>query len=273
MRCPHCSKELVDTAAFICPHCGGLLDPMEGEVQRIRWFSIGCLSFVYAGSFALWALSGVASRGTALTGMSLAVVCALALALKYDAKVLAALGLAGGFLTPLLLDTGSTNPAALYAAMLALNLAALGMAQLRGWPLLAKAAFACTWVIVAATYIPMAPGPELTLRLWAVHAFLVVFVAWPMIEDLRGIDTIRNRNAFLPLAAAMIALGVAYPLIERNHGLIWCAALTLAYSALYLAAAAALFLLGKRRRSCVWLLTLTSAVNLVLTVIIALSIE
>lgn len=273
MRCPHCSKTLVDTAAFICPHCGGLLDPMSGEVGRIRWVAIGGLSFVYAGCFALWALSGVLPRSAALAGMTLTVVCALGLALYLDAKVLAAIGLAGGFLAPLLLDTGSTAATTLYSVMLALNLAALGISQLRGWPLLAKAAFAATWVIVATTYIPMDPGPELTTRLWAVHGFLLIFIIWPMVEDLRGIDTVRNRNAFLPLAAAMISLGVTYPLIERNYALIWCAALTLAYCAVYFTAAAILFALGKRQGSCVWLMTLTSAVNLVLTVIIGLNID
>lgn len=273
MRCPHCSKTLVDTAAFICPHCGGPLDPMSGEVKRIRWFSISGLSFVYAGCFALWAFSGILPRGAALSGMVLAVLCAFGLALYYDAKVLAALGLLGGFLSPVLLDMGTTTPITLYSVMLALNLAALGMSQLRGWPLLAKASFAATWVIVATTYIPMDPGPAMNARLWAIHAFMLVFLAWPMIEDLRNINTIRNRNAFLPLASAMIALGVVYPLIERNYGLIWCAALTLAYSTVHLLAAAFLFSLGKRRQTCLWVLALTSGVNLVLTVIIGLNVE
>ena len=65
-------------------------------------------------------------------------------ALRYDASAIAALGLLGGFATPLLLSTGQDRPWVLFSWMLLLNLGALAAARLRKWRALEALAFAAT---------------------------------------------------------------------------------------------------------------------------------
>ena len=272
MHCPHCSAPVDDFKARDCPVCGRPLDPVALEIRRIPWAAMGWLSLIYAAPLATWIFTGLVSRNVALTGMILSVACAVGLALRKDIKILAALGLTGGFLIPILMDSGTTAPATLYSVILVLDLAALAMAVTRGWSLLTKIAFAATWLILATTYIPLDPGGPFTVRLGFVNAFLMLFILWPMAEDLRGVDTLRNRDAFLPLAAGLFALGLSYPLIERNYGVHWCAALTMGYFVLFFTAAATLFLLGRRRRSSFGPLALSSALYLALSFVIAFAV-
>lgn len=61
---------------------------------------------------------------------------AAALALRYDAVAIAALGMFGGYLTPVLLSTGEDRPWFLFTYILLLDLGALALARVRSWALL-----------------------------------------------------------------------------------------------------------------------------------------
>ena len=63
-------------------------------------------------------------------------VLACALALRYESVAIAALGLAGGYLTPLLLNTGENRPLSLFFYVALLNLGALALVRSRHWRLL-----------------------------------------------------------------------------------------------------------------------------------------
>ncbi|WP_461208893.1 hypothetical protein [Desulfocurvus sp. DL9XJH121] len=271
MRCPHCSTPVTDPRAALCPSCGRSLDPVVREVRRIPWSTAGWLVLLYTAPLATWAGTGLVPNWAALAGMGLSVALALVLALRLNCKTLAALGLLGGFLAAILLhaDPGSALAAqgVFLACLLGLDLAAAALALTRGWTLLAKAAFAATWLVLAASYEPLAPGDGLGVRLWFVQGFLTLFVLWPLAEDLLGADSLASRDAFLGLAAGMLALGLSFPLLERHYGLAWCAGLTLGYSLLYLSAASLLFVLGRRRGSSFGVLAVSSALFLVLTLV------
>lgn len=61
---------------------------------------------------------------------------AAALALRYDAVAIAALGMFGGYLTPILLSSGEDRPWFLFTYILLLDLGALALARVRSWALL-----------------------------------------------------------------------------------------------------------------------------------------
>src|SRR5262249_47083207 len=67
-----------------------------------------------------------------------------ALALRYDAPAIAALGQLGGYATPLLLSTGEDRPWVLFGYVLILNLGALAAARFRKWRSLEALAFVAT---------------------------------------------------------------------------------------------------------------------------------
>ena len=69
---------------------------------------------------------------------------ALALSLRYAAQAITALGLFGGYLTPLLLSSGEDRPWFLFSYLLLLNLVAIGLARKRNWRGLEVIAFVAT---------------------------------------------------------------------------------------------------------------------------------
>src|SRR5206468_2008449 len=81
--------------------------------------------------------------------MAVATAIAGALALRYDAVAIAALGLAGGYATPVLLSTGEDRPWALFIWTLLLNLGSLALARRRKWRSLEALAFASTVILYA----------------------------------------------------------------------------------------------------------------------------
>ena len=65
--------------------------------------------------------------------MSLITVAAFLLAVKLEAQVVALLGMAGGFLTPVLLSTGVDNPGGLFSYIALLDLGLIAVALHRRW--------------------------------------------------------------------------------------------------------------------------------------------
>src|SRR5437016_6443886 len=65
--------------------------------------------------------------------MSLITAAAFLLAVRMDALVVAILGIAGGFLTPVLLSTGQDNPAGLFGYIALLDIGLLAVARRKEW--------------------------------------------------------------------------------------------------------------------------------------------
>src|SRR5437016_4173328 len=65
--------------------------------------------------------------------MSLITAAAFLLAVRMDALVVAILGIAGGFLTPVLLSTGQDNPAGLFGYIALLDIGLLAIARRKEW--------------------------------------------------------------------------------------------------------------------------------------------
>ena len=75
---------------------------------------------------------------------------AAVLALRYGAFAIAALGLAGAYITPFLLSTGQDHPWFLFSYLLLLNFAATELAKRGSWPRLEIMSFAATTLIYGA---------------------------------------------------------------------------------------------------------------------------
>src|SRR5207237_17993 len=65
--------------------------------------------------------------------MSLITAAAFLLAVRLDALVVAVLGIAGGFLTPILLSTGQDNPLGLFGYIALLDIGLLAVARRKEW--------------------------------------------------------------------------------------------------------------------------------------------
>jgi uncharacterized membrane protein len=81
--------------------------------------------------------------------MVVVTLMAAALALRYDAVAIAALGMFGGYLTPILLSSGVDHPWFLFTYILLLDLGALALARVRPWALLNILSFIATVLLYA----------------------------------------------------------------------------------------------------------------------------
>src|SRR2546428_4125618 len=98
---------------------------------------------------------------------------------RHGSQVIASLGLVGGFLTPLLLSTGTDRPIGLFGYVLLLDTGLLYLARQRRWPVLALLSLAGT-VFYQALWIGTRMGPErLLLRLAILGAVAFLFAAAP----------------------------------------------------------------------------------------------
>jgi len=102
------------------------------------------LAVLYLSFYSTFGFYHLLEPGYAFILMAMTTAMAGALALRYDAPAIAALGLLGGYATPLLLSTGEDRPWALFSYVLVLNLGALAAARFRKWRSLEALAFVAT---------------------------------------------------------------------------------------------------------------------------------
>jgi uncharacterized membrane protein len=113
---------------------GLLLKRKENAVTAQTLCATGIL-VLYAVSFACRAYYHFAFFGLIPTFLLMTLITAVAflLSVRLNAIVVAVLGIAGGFLTPILLSTNQDNPLALFGYIALLDIALLSLAQRKRW--------------------------------------------------------------------------------------------------------------------------------------------
>ena len=117
---------------------GLLLKRKENAVTAQTLCATGILVF-YAVTFACRAYYHFAFFGLVPTFLLMTLITAIAflLAVRLNAMVVAVLGIAGGFLTPVLLSTGEDHPLGLFVYVALLDVGLLAVAQRQRWRALA----------------------------------------------------------------------------------------------------------------------------------------
>lgn len=120
---------------FIC----GLLLLALGDFFHTRYpqwskeFTGGGLGLMYFAFFTATAIDGLLPFVAGIFFMGLVSVLAGYLSLRYEAKIIALFGLAGGYLAPVLLHVGSLHASQVLFYLFTLNLAVAGFAYARKW--------------------------------------------------------------------------------------------------------------------------------------------
>jgi uncharacterized membrane protein len=127
----------------------GVADALWRKGQRVfaqGGTAVG-LGILYLAVYAAFGYYQLIPQSLAFTFMVATTALAVALALRYASIAMAVLGLAGGYLTPILLSTGEDRPWFLFSYLLLLNIAALVLARMREWRSLEILSLAATAVI------------------------------------------------------------------------------------------------------------------------------
>lgn len=114
---------------------GGLLLKRKENVITAQTLCATGILILYAVTFACRAFYHFPFFGLFPTFalMALITTAAFLLAVRMDALVVAVLGIAGGFLTPVLLSTGQDNPLGLFGYIALLDIGLLAVARRKDW--------------------------------------------------------------------------------------------------------------------------------------------
>jgi hypothetical protein len=174
---------------------------------------IGILYATFYAAFARW---GLVPLAVAFVAMLAVTAAAVALADRRDSIFIAILGVLGGFVTAFLLSSTDSYPRAVFAYLLALNVAVAGLAARRGWWWLSALSVVLTavyewgWTLRAIT-VGLLP---LAAAIFAVFAVVATAALWYRRPD--------DRPAWArwtAIAAAHIALLFAvYVAAHVNYG-------------------------------------------------------
>ena len=127
----------------------GIADYLWRKDQRI--FAQGItgagIGILYLSVYAAFGFYQLVPQAAAFLAMLLATVLAGTLAMRYNSAAIAALGLFGGYITPILLSAGEDHPWFLFGYVLVLNGGALALVRARRWPILDVLSVAATIII------------------------------------------------------------------------------------------------------------------------------
>jgi len=154
----------------------GLLLVGEG-LQRKQYRSYGLtvaaggIAILYLSIFAAFNLYSLIAQLPALFLMVLITISAVLTALRHDAKVIAWIGILGGFLTPVMLSTGRDNQIGLFIYIALLDLGVLALAYFKEWRVLNLLAF----VLTQLTFLAWSVNFYAESKLWRTEFFLTLF--------------------------------------------------------------------------------------------------
>ena len=145
---------VLSAAVFSLGLLAGGLGLMRREYRPLgQGLAASGLAGLYVTAFAAHTVYALLPRGAAAVFMVVVTVCAVLLAERLDARLLAGLAWLGGYLAPILLSTGEDRALSLFAYLLLLGTGAVWLDRRRPWPETLPLALAGTAVLYAAWYL------------------------------------------------------------------------------------------------------------------------
>ncbi len=205
------------------------------------------IAVLYVSFYAAFGFYSLIQFAPAFALMALNTAAAGALALRYRSPSIAALGLIGGYFTPVVLSTGQDRPWSLFGYVLLLDLGALALARARDWTRIAWLAFLGTLFLYWAWIFEYHLSDKTAALVFALifyalfsalgNRLLFAAAQFNVVAALLMVS-LPNSLPFLPLAAAVSA--AALILADRLQ---WEEAPLIAFAAFWIPYAAGHFTL------------------------------
>lgn len=192
----------------------------------------GGLLILYYSIFAASQLYELIPVTVAFALMVLVTLAAGVLAVTADSLLVAVLGLAGGYLTPVLLRTPDPDLAVLYAYVLLLGVGIMGVARFKSWRVLNYLGFLCTYMLYFGS-LRVYERSDFVLAASFLSAFFVVH-SWVCYAHNVGKGRRSTVADVIHLVAnGVIYAGAAYHLVEGAHGRPFPAIMSLGLAVFY----------------------------------------
>ena len=231
----------------------------------------GGIATLYFATFAAFQIYHLFDHTTSFFIMVLITILASTLSVIYDTKWLAVLGIAGGFLTPILMSTGQDNQIALMTYMTILNLGLLGIAFYKKWDLLNILGFIFTYILYTAWFGAHYAKTKFWPAIIFLNIFYLIYCIIPFAYQFFRKNTEKINGFLIITPNSFIAFGFSYYMIREYFSLEWVSVISIFYSVLFLLMATYLFRKGRQQQTAFVVLLAKSALFLIITVPIIFS--
>ncbi len=192
------------------------------------------LATLYFSVFAASNLFDLIAPAPSFALMGLVTVLAGGIAVRFHSILVAVLGILGGYLTPVMLQTGAVDFVGLFCYLLVLGIGVLGICVWKNWPIVNILSFFATYALFF-----MVMRQYESVHFWEVFPFLVAFfVLFSTMTFLYKIVR-HDKSNLLDLLAlfgnAGVFFVVGFQLLDEAYGRLWTAALPLGLTAFYTA--------------------------------------
>ncbi len=249
-----------------------------GEFCRRRKFDVfglyvigGGIAVLYFASYAAFQIYHLFGQTPAFALMALVTGLAGWLSLYYDTMWLAVLGIIGGFLTPIVLSTGTDNQIALMTYIAILNGGILAIATSKQWNLLNYLGLTLTWLLFATWHFKYYDAS----KFWATTLFLnIFFLTYALIPFIYYFVRTERRDLVgftITVPNAFTAFGYSFAMIRERFSLEAVSIVSISYAVLFFAMAAYLYKRNRESIDAIVLLLAKGLLFLVITVPILFS--
>lgn len=211
----------------------------------------GAIAVFYFAAFAAFQLYNppVAEQAVSFFIMVLITLLACALSLRYDVKWLAALGVIGGFLTPVLVSSGRDSFYTLMFYMALLNCGVFFISFKKNWNLVNTLGFFGTYILYSGWYSKYYHDERFWPAVLFLNFFYLIYSVAPF-----AYQFIKKQNESSPVSGffvmtlnSFIAFGYSYNMILSHfQASYYVSVATVFYAAVFLSMASHLFKQGKR---------------------------
>ncbi|HEX8985302.1 MAG TPA: DUF2339 domain-containing protein [Bryobacteraceae bacterium] len=218
---------------------------------------------LYVSIYTAYGFYHLLPHGSAFGLMALITAGAGALAVRHGSPAMAALGLIGGYLTPVVLSTGEDRPWAFLGYVLLLSAGGMALARLREWRVLEALAFAAATLLYWSWIAEFHKSDTNAATVYAL-AYFALFAAARLravaaVNQAAGVVALLAASApgalpGLPLAVLLLAAGLV-----SSDGRRWRALALVSLAAFWLPYAAAHFTFKEQNAAAAVLVPLTGA--------------
>lgn len=259
-------------------YSAGIAMLATGEVLRRRGFDQfglyligGSVAVLYFACYAAFEIYNLLSQPIAFALMVMVTFFAGLLALLYDTKWLAVLGIVGGFMTPVVLSTGTDNQIALMTYMVILNGGILAIALFRRWHLLNYLGLSFTWLLFSAWYINHYSDTKFWTTTVFLNFFFLTYACVPFAYYFVRRSQERVAGFVITIPNTFIAFGYSFATIRNHFSLEMVGVVTVAYAAFFFSMATYLFRKNRENLEAFVLLVSKGLLFLIITVPILFS--
>ena len=180
----------------------------------------GAVAVLYLTLFAAFRFYHLLEPGPAFAFMVAVAMLSAALAVLQDARALAVIGALGGFVTPLIVSTGSDNAAALFTYYLVLDAGIAAVAWFRTWRSLNLVGFFATFLVATAWGVLRYRPESFAMSEGFLIAFFLLFVLIMLLPARRAATASAHRsdawvNSTLLFGLPTVVFALQYGLVRH----------------------------------------------------------